>query len=277
MGASNEVAIVLREHGATCASVALYHLAVDSSRILCQRWAGPIDEHNRHNVLEQIEERALRQANILGGSHAFYIEAVDAQRQIMMTEVFRVSAESLVGANALATEPANDVGQRAQQMRHQENLHRLYTDAIRDTLNAATELVGQQRAVIKEQSADHIAYLQASRESIRNQQAHELELRKVEANAAKWKGFLEQLQQVSPEIMAMVRHKKIGDVAGAAAIGMRGFIETLKPDQLTQIANVLEPTQQLVLFEAIKRLASADEAERLKKEEANSAAKIAKH
>jgi hypothetical protein len=273
---SNEVMVVLREQGPVCAGVALYHLAADSSRVLCQRWTGPIDDVRRAEVLEQIEERALRQCNVLGGSHAFYVEAYDNARQVLMSEVFRVTAEALVGANALATEPPNDIGQRAQQMRHQEKMHQLYIDAIRAAVAASGDTVQRQQAVIAQYDQDRMAWLTLSRESIHQNQQHELELRKVEANAAKWKGFLEQLQQIAPEVMAMVRHKKIGDVAGAAAIGMRGFLETLKPDQVETIIKVLDGPQQLVLVEAMKRLATADENER-KRKEADSAAKIAKH
>lgn len=253
--------MIVQRSGAECASIALYHLALDSTRTLCARWPGPINVENQAEVLEQIEERALRQANVLGGSHAFHLEAVDAQKQILMTEVFRVSAESLPGATGmLATEPANEAGAFAQLMRHNEVLFRLSTDAWRGANYVVAEQLRRQDAQLQAFELERANMLRIERETYTERMQHERDMAKQKRNAELQDQVFKQLQAIAPEVLALIREKKVGDVEGAAAVGFKGLVETLRPDQMTKIFDALEPGQQVTLMNAIKRIAAASNA-----------------
>lgn len=261
MSKGSEVEALLNKHGLQARRVKLYLLSLDSTRTPCTHWDGAVEPNSTQMIelLEQIEETALRRANVMGGSHAFCLEVLGEDEVTLATEFFRVSAEAMPNG-AIASEPANEGGAFAQHMRHNEALFRLAMSGAQraeNTLTRQNETLARTNLALYEKLFSQMELVHTALTSDRE---HELAILK-QTSRNKLTGIItDQVTNLLPEVASSLVAKKASSPALAAAVGMKGLIATLKPDQLAKVAACLEPEQQIVLFSAIKHLAAAEEA-----------------
>lgn len=254
-----EIDRLLAKHGEVAYSARLCVLTVDGARVPCDSWAGPFsDEAKRLELLEDVEERALRQANLLGGSHAFWLELFDHEKVPLGTEVFRVSAEATPDGKSLASEPANLPGITAQMMRQNENLHRVVLSHFRDESDRHRAEIQDARARQAQLEDKVFKGIEIVQEALLGEREHQLAIVKANARADLQKELMGSIKGLLPEVAAGVIHKQAGAPAAAAAVGIKGLIDTLTPEQFEGIAALLKPEQQILLVQAMRRIAEAD-------------------
>lgn len=243
----------------------LSFVAQDGSRVQCQVWQGPFRDPTE--TYEEIEERALRQANTLGGTHVFWVEALGIGDRAIASEVFRVTAEILPSGVNASSEPANEGGHYAQMMRHNEGYFRnsiasqrevtqgfkmLQTQTLQvlstltNRLNSVETRYGEQmmqvsQVIAGEREAEREALAETNRQAFR-------------ADMAK------RATALLPEAIAAITGKRPEGAAAAAALSVKGLFATLTEKQVGTILAVLQPEQQAALLGLLKRLAAEDEA-----------------
>lgn len=232
--------------------VTLYALAQNLSRQTLQSWQPPIEQRE---LLEQIEERALRQANVLGGSHAFLVETFDAGDKVLASEVFRVSAEVLPNGVSIAHEPANEGGLLAQLMRHNEAQTRTGVLAFEKTSNAtlrALEALAKNTQSTEQRYADLLGRMQ---DLVLGEHQMRVELAKEEGHQKLKHLFAERVAGILPEVIGTVTGKLSGTPGAAAAVKAKAAFDTLRPEQLNTILGVLDMEQKIAVMGLLKSLA----------------------
>ena len=261
---ASEVERLLATHGEDADRIVLTYTASDGTRVPCQRWEAPIDPVE---ALEQIEERALRQANTLGGSHVFWCELFDKNGRPIASEVFRVTAELMPLGASSSAEPANEGGHLAQMMRHNEGHFRLAIQSSRETAQIQSKLQDQAlkmtTALANRLEAVESRYAKAMETVsviITGEREAEIEAAKAAASAKLKADFGSRIMGLLPEAVAAIAGRKPEGAAAAAAIGAKGLFSSLNQEQLVAIMGVLKPEQQAAVMGLMKRLAAEEEA-----------------
>lgn len=254
---SSEVEKVLDRHGATAFAFVLYQVASDGTRVLCDVWKAPFE--NKAELLEQIEERALRQANVLGGVNTFWVEARDGAERPMGSEIFRVTAEALPGGASIATEPSNEGGAFAQMMRHNEALLRATTLGFDKVLGHALKQLDVQGKRADAMEQRHLSSLEILSKVISGERETQLQLAREEASSKMKEKILTRALGVLPEALAGFMGRKPEGAAAAAAMSAKGIFSTLTLEQMQHIMGCLNIEQQAALMGLMKRLAAEEE------------------
>lgn len=267
MGAEVEKLVCSQQ--ATAFAATLYTVGLDGVRTLCLRWAGPFPDPRE--LIEQIEERALRQANALGGVHAFQLELSGATGDVLGTEFFRVSAESFADGRSIVSEPANEGGLVAQAMRHVEAVMKVNVQSTEYGLRSAHKLIEQatRRAEFSEEKM--LGMLALVHTMISGERETQVALVRAEARGAATKQIAGKIAMLIPEISAAFLSGNAGPkgAAHAAALRAKSLFSSITKEQLSGILGHLQPEQQMGLFALMKGLAAENEAQQ--KEEASSA------
>lgn len=233
--------------------VALYALSADHTRILLESWEAPFEVID---LAEAIEERALRQANLLGGNHAFMLTAATKPGKSLGSEVFRVAAEALPGgAGAVSTEPPNEVGHYSQMMRHNEALYRVTLGGFDKILRHA--MAGQEGAFKRADLAEerYLKGLEVIANVVAQEHESKVNLLKAENRAAIQKQFASKISNLLPTVAAAFTEKKgPGGKMAAAVVGARGFFESINGEQMQKILMLLDDGQKATLFDFLKRI-----------------------
>lgn len=249
MGAEIEklVGLVPDWHKAT-----LYALGQDLTKQACQTWAAPLE---KAELLEQVEEVALRRANALGGNHAFLVELFDGARQVVASEVFRVSAELLPNGQSIALEPANEGGLLAQLMRHNEANARTGVAGFQATTRAtleALQTVSRHSQVVESKFTDLMMRMQTL---VLGEMEAKVQIAREEGKQKTMHLLAERVGSLLPEVLGSMTGKLSGTAGAAAAIKAKGAFDTLRPEQLETIMSCLDMEQKVAILGLMKSLA----------------------
>ncbi len=258
MGA--EVENLIKKELAGAYSAKLFSVGLDGMRALCLRWPGPFDDPLE--LLEQVEERALRQANSLGGVQAFQFEMYDNGGNALGSECFRLSAEAFSGDRSLLSEPANEGGVLAQVMRQNEALLRTQALTLKETtvswrqnLDAAhrmVEAVGR-RAEFSE--TKYLEGLQVLQKVLTGESEHAVAMKKAEGNAKAKELLAERVAGLLPMVAgAFVQNGPAKSAAHATLIGAKNLFTSLSQAQIQAFLDLLSPEQRAqvyVMFESV--------------------------
>ncbi len=254
-----EVAKLVERHAAEAAGAVLYVIGLSGHQRVCERWPAPLSPTD---LVEEVEERALRQANVLGGVHNFLFELVDAQKQVLGSEPFRVGAENYGGDRSLLSEPANEGGLVAQSMRHTEVANELLYRSTNSLLSQANK---QLELLVKRSNASEDRSLQmltVMHKMLSESGQIEAEVKKAEGNADAKRMIAGRLANLLPAIAAGIVAHKGGPNAAAhfAAHGLSGLAETLTPAQLQGIFALLNDEQRAAFYVAMEGVAKERDA-----------------
>lgn len=212
-------------------------------------------------IREAIEETAARHCNALGGSHAYVLQAIDAETSTALaTHAFRVTAEALPGAAVLASEPANVGGITAQLMRHQEAIMSSTVIAWDKLGRVSTGMIERADRRAARSEAAYMKVVELHQELIeRSEERKQDAVRKdrmmdLKAESAK------KVFALAPVILDSIVKKVAPEgLDRASAHTARTLFESLNQDQLTGMLAALDSEQQLILMHLFKRLAGEAE------------------
>jgi hypothetical protein len=237
-----EIDKLIRSQPAATAAT-LFTIGLDGHRTVCLRWLGPFAD--QAELYEQVEERALRQANALGGMHNFMLELVDAKGEQLGTEFFRVGAEGF-GERSMLAEPANEGGVLAQSMRLTEALARLQVMGSEKNMNAAHKLIDALGRRAEHSETKYLDGIQTIARALAADRASEVEAIKATGNAQAKGVIANKVAALIPQVLASFLSKNAGPQgpAHASALRMKDFTSTLTGEQFESILGVLRPEQQ---------------------------------
>jgi hypothetical protein len=254
-----EVEALVRTQQRAALGAKLYTVGLDGVRTPCLTWPGPFDDPLE--LVEQVEARALRQANALGGVHAFLLELVGPDGAVLGTEFFRVSAESFSDGRSIISEPANEGGMLAQMMRHNEVVIRTGVQGSEKTLQAAHKMIEQVGKRAEYAEAKFLEMLTTLHSVMTGERETQVAMVKAEARATATKQIAGKIASLIPEISAAFVKGNSGPAgaAHAAAISAKGLFSTITSEQLNGILGHLNVEQQMQLFGLMKRLSAEHE------------------
>lgn len=258
MGA--EIEKLIRSQQPAAMSATLYTIGLDGQRTKCLRWDGPFDDHCE--LLEQVEERALRQANALGGVHSFCFELCDGAGTSLGCEFFRLSAEAFSGERSMLAEPANEGGVLAQSMRLTEAFARLQ---VQGSERSGNLMLKQLEAIARRAEHSESRYLEALQvlqRVLTGERQAEVEAIRADGNARAKVAIANRVATLLGPIASGMIAKYGGDAGPQAAIAtaVQGFVSSLNQEQLEKIISVLQPEQAAAVFQLVSAV-KTDEAQ----------------
>jgi hypothetical protein len=257
----DEVSKLVERHAAQSAVAVLYVIGISGHQRVCERWARPLDAIA---LVEEVEERALRQANVLGGVHNFLLELIDDSKQVLGSEPFRVGAENFGGDRSLLSEPANEGGLVAQSMRHTEAANMTLIQGVAQMLTQSTK---QLETLVKRANAAEdrgLQMLTVMHKMLSESGAVEAEITKAQGNADVKRAIGGRIANLLPALAAGLVAHKAGPNGAAhfAAHGLSGLAETLTPAQLQGIFALLNDEQRAAFYVAMEGVAKERDAKK---------------
>lgn len=249
---ASEIQTLIERVPAWCKAT-LYALGQDLTRQPCQTWLSGTLE--RAELLEQIEEVALRRANVLGGNHAFLVELCDDGGTVLASEVFRVSAEVLPNGVSIAHEPANEGGLLAQLMRHNEANARTGVLQFQATSKATLEALNTISKHSQTVESKFTELMMRMQQLVLGEAETRVAIAREEGKQRSYNILAEKVGAVLPEVLGSMAGKLSGTPGAAAAIKAKGAFDTLTPQQLEHIMQVLDMPQKIALVGLLKTLA----------------------
>lgn len=246
---AGEVHSLILSQQPTAASAALYTIGLDGHRTLCLRWQGPFSSVEDLN--EAVEERALRQANALGGVHNFLFELTAPDGSSLGSEVFRVSAEAMTGDRSMLSEPANEGGVLAQTMRLLEAHARINVQLVKGTQD---NLLKQNEMLSRRADASEARYLSGMEvfmQALTGERQAEVEAIRADGNARAKLAIANRIGTLLGPLAAGLLKKQLPGAAGASAasaVNMQTLAGSLTTEQMEGIMQLLTPEQNATLF-----------------------------
>lgn len=259
---ASEVEQLIRLQQRAAFGAKLYTVGLDGVRTLCLAWPGPFEDVN--DLIEQVEARALRQANALGGVHAFQLELVDSAGAALGTEFFRVSAEAFSDGRSIVSEPANEGGLVAQMMRHTEAIMRTGVTGNEKTLQAAHKMLEQTSKRAEFAEGKFLDMLTVVHNLMVGERETQVELVKATARAKATEQIGAKIAGLIPQLSAAFLSGHAGPTGGAhaAALLAKDLFSSITREQLQGILGPLRPEQQAAFFSLMKVLAAEHEKDR---------------
>lgn len=243
-----------------CGAFRLSSIGLDGTQTALDVWPKQIAPPQE--ITEMMEERAAAHANALGGTHAFVLQALDADGNgVLASQAFRVGAEALPGAGVLPSEPANAGGVLAQTLRHNEAIMSSAVIAWDKLGRTATGMIerADRRAARSEDA--YMQVVELHHELIERKDERQAQSRRDDKMLAIKESSAKKLMAMLPVVFESVVLKKAPEgLDRAAAHTTREFWESLKENQLIDILKALDPEQQGVLMHMFDKLAKEAEA-----------------
>jgi len=213
-------------------------------------------------IRDEIEDRAQRYVNGVGGNQAFQIAAMDADDRELACDVFRLQAQGIAGPAGLMTEPANEGGQVQQSMRHTEALMRLLLQQSSQTEKFQSRLVDKLMSRNEEIEARLLGGIELMGKLARDENAQSIELYKAKISGDAKMVLARKLGDLLP-----IAADAIGSKYGGKAVGdltlikaTREIFAGLSAEQTEVIMGALSDTQRMQIMHVMKRIAQQDEA-----------------
>lgn len=229
----------------------LFVLESDHGRSPVDRWE--TEKLDALDLYEEVERRALAHSNLLGGVHVYAVEARAADKPLAH-ELLRVSAE--VSGQHMATEPANEAGLLSMMMRHQEVTQRVALTNAEKLLRAAQRVVDGSTKRASDAEARAMKLFDQVAESRTNDLRVQAELENAQAMSAVKKQVGEQVAALLPQVGSKLAGKAGLD---GTRMALRGFLGTIRREQMSAILGALEPAQQTALLDLYQSMAPPEE------------------
>lgn len=203
------------------------------------------------SFVDEILARAHSDANGMGpGIHRYVLLAKNGEKDCSRC-AFRVSGDDEDGEGA-GDEAPTMKGLLQQLMRHNENQARTMTNgvgALVSMLSRNLESSHKQIEKLVEQRAKDTEILESARSQ---EHQRELELLTTSNSEERKQKLFEQFSALVPVFVNKVAGQSV--LTNPQKSALKGFIDTLTPEQLDKIRGSLEPAQQIILLQAIKAI-----------------------
>lgn len=208
-------------------------------------------------IREAVEESAARHCNVMGGSHAYVLQAVEKETgAILASHCFRVSAEALPGASVLASEPANVGGVTAQLMRHQEAIMSSTVIAWDKLGRTATGMIERADRRAARSEAAYMRVVELHQELIEGSEQRKDDNRRADTMLEIKRNSAKQLTALAPVILESIVKKVAPEgLDRASAHTARTFFESLTQEQLHAVLGACDAEQQKIVIHLLNNLA----------------------
>lgn len=236
-----------------------------ASRNLLEKYSAAL---GHPEICDGLELKAKTYANTVGGNQAFQIVAYDDNEREMGCDVFRLQAEHALGPAGLATEPANEGGLVQQSMRHTEAFARTMLQQQAQTDKVQTRMLEKVLERNEQLEARVLGAIELMGKLARDDNAQAIEMYKAKVSAESKHEITRKLSAAIPIAMDAVAQKYGGKALSDATLtnSVKEVFEGLNAGQINALLGILDEQQRLQIMAVMKRIASADEANKPKTE-----------
>lgn len=220
-----------------------------------------LNSDNISGFVDDILERAQSDASGMGpGVHRYVLQA-RAEGKDLARCAFRMAASDDEFGEGAGDEPPTLRGIVQQQMRHNEALARIMTMGVQAQLNQNARVMENQNAQITkliEQRQKDAEVIEAARSQ---EHEREMQLLITSGNEERKGKIFEQFNALLPILMNRVAGAQL--LTPTQKNALKGFVDTLGPEQLEKIRSTLDPAQQVALLHMIKALQDEEKQKQL--------------
>lgn len=219
-------------------------------------------------LTSRFEEAANDDAEGLGGLQSYVLSSYFTAIPDKIRErfSFKLSVQSEDDDSIDQTEAPTERGIVQQLMRHNEANARVMTmgmaEVVRQQNRMIERLASQNDALMDK----HHNVLELTESLLAAQSTMELEKMKVTSRIAREDAAIEKLLVLAPAIVNRLGGKKmLPEKATPEAVMVMDFVKSLRPDQMGEILQKLDPQQQLLVMELIQAQQAREEADKKEK------------
>jgi hypothetical protein len=202
---------------------------------------------------QSIEMQAQSDADGIGGTQHYILQAVDSDGATLTRKAFRVQGDDPDVGGEISSEPATKGGLLAQTMRHLEAVMRtstISTESIMKHMARTIDRLAEQNESLQEQRSEVFEMLEQLTSA-----AHERQIasKNAESRNAAMMEAAKSLKVLVPLIASKISGQKmLGDGSQGQAIS--AVMDSIKqdPERLASLVQLLKPEEQAVLFELMQ-------------------------
>lgn len=212
-------------------------------------------------TIGELEATANQDAGGLGGVQSYVVQAYfHGEEKPLARYTFKVQgADDDDEGGSMSSEPPNKVGITSQLMRHQEAIFRtavMSNSQVVGTLMRQNQMLAD---MVEKFMADRVDSVNVLEQMLSRKQERELEVQQATAKQAMLQDAFDKVMTLAPVVVAKIAGKGVvPGVESPIEVQIKGFLETITPDQLETLSGALKPEQQLALAEMYQALQEAE-------------------
>lgn len=222
-------------------------------------------------ALQEIETSAHQDASGMPGAIQSYVVQSfhDGSDKPLSRFAFKMHGADDEEGEGGSSEPPNRVGITSQLMRHNEAMARTSFMATNQVMTTLIRQNAQLSTLLEEMQKDKLRTFELVESLMSQKHVRDLETQREERHASMMQDAFDKLMTLAPIVIA-----KLGNSRQQLAlppgqpdeleIKAKALVESIGPDQLEALGQVLKPEQQFVMAEMFQTLQTRDEARKQK-------------
>ena len=217
------------------------------------------------DLTSRFEEAANDDAEGIGGLQGYVITTYFQATPDKATErfSFRIAVESEEDDALSQTEAPTTQGLTSQLMRHNEAQARVMTMGMAEVVRQQNRMIERLAEQNDKLMGRHFDVLELTEKVMEERANKDIEKMKVTSEIARTDEAVGKLLQLAPVVANKFMGKKmLPEKATAGEIMVQTFVESLRPEQMKDILEKLDPAQQVIVMELIQAQQAREEAEK---------------
>lgn len=242
-----------------CARIVIRHYSANGKmgmEVSTIRIDEDFDVEGLPGLAEEIQNRCISDAECLGEFQKYVvlpyrIEEDEPHSRLILK--FNLSDEF---DDAFDSEPKNQTGILAQAMRHTEASMKLAVGSSGNVMAMQNRIITRQAEQIETLTEKHIELMTLIEELQSHRHERDLEIRSAETKQNVMEEGARKVMALLPvAVNKLIGAKTMEENSSLGEIMMSGFVETLRPEQLNNIMNTLDPQQKIMMISFLERVA----------------------
>jgi hypothetical protein len=218
-------------------------------------------------VMQELESNAHQDAcGMPGAIQSYAVQAFfEDSEKPLSRYAFKVHGEDDEEGDSGASEPPNRIGITSQLMRHNEAMARTSFMATGQVLQTLMRQNASLTTLLEEMQKDKLRTFELVEDLMSQKHQRDLETNREERHSAMVQDAFDKLMTLAPVVIAKLGNSKQQKMLPPGApdeleLKAKALVESIQPDQLEALGQVLKPEQQFVMAEMFQTLQARDEA-----------------
>lgn len=246
---------ILQARNEAITKIVLRHAMPGTKGSDVESFSVPDDPDHLSETANEIISRAEEDANGMGGIQRYVLnlyESTNPKSAARFPFRIRGQDEEFDDGGAGGEEAPTSKGLLQQLMRHNEANSRTMTVAIGGIVNALVRRLDASDARVEKLMEQRYQMYETLEASMSQQHMRDMEMLQQDASEKRKEQVFGKLMLLLPAVLNKLSGKKVMDGDDPMTLMVRGFAESLTPDQIRSLAEKLTQEQQIVLAQLLQ-------------------------
>jgi hypothetical protein len=220
-----------------------------------------VDEGDAEMLAQKIYTIAEDDANRIGGNQKYACYAFAKSKNSLSRFVFRIDGEEEETENEIVSEPPNKIGIVSQMMRHTEASMKTSVGATMQIIAMQNRTISEQQETIRQLQAKVMDGFVATERLHSEAKMRELEEKKLDFEITNKQAIMDKVGILIPTVVNRIAGRNLlPEKSTPEKEILRSLMESLRPDQMSQLQTVLDGQQMMVILSMYDKFRTEEEA-----------------